>query len=67
MDPAETRHCPPLGEDGATGRRRLWWLALVVALFGAARLATVYTESIHWDEFALFAAVDRVLDSGSFS
>jgi hypothetical protein len=67
VNPADTRHGPPPGADGATGRKRLGWLAFAVTLFGATRLATVYTESIHWDEFALFAAVDRILDSGFFS
>lgn len=42
------------------------WFALVVLLFVASRFASVFTESIHWDEFALFASVDRLINSGFF-
>jgi hypothetical protein len=48
----------------AAARARMGWLALVVALYAATRVAAVFTVAANWDEFALLDRAAATAETG---
>ncbi|MBW2290269.1 MAG: hypothetical protein JRG90_20955, partial [Deltaproteobacteria bacterium] len=59
-----TAHADSGTRPRTAARARMGWLALVVALYAATRVAAVFTVAANWDEFALLDRAVTTAETG---